>query len=127
MFHSLRRITNKVTLKIWRHILAVEAGGKAVSEVDIAFTRMSVYYHWSLVSRDLWKFDDAPLNSAREFMRQQGEKHQVALLNVEAEPGTEVLAFEITDIMQVCAEKTRELGIDSTCESKNDICLPETD
>jgi hypothetical protein len=101
--------------QIWQHIQSIETKGKPASEIKIPFTRMSVYYHWSTVSRGIWKLHDVPLQSAREFMREQGRHHHVRELDVEPEPGTEVLAFECTDIMDKCASKTRELGIDSTC------------
>ena len=58
----------------------------------------------------------SPIESARKYIQEKGDENFVSLLDVEAEPGTEVIAFRVTDFMDAWARKTEELAIDSTCE-----------
>ena len=60
--------------------------------------------------------DNTPLESARKYIEEKGNENFVSLLNVEPEPGTEVIAFQVTDFIEAWALKTEELAIDSTCE-----------
>lgn len=68
------------------------------------------------MSRQHWKLDPDPLESAKKFILKNKDTHRVDLLNVFAEPGTEVVAFQITDFMSEWAANTQELGMDSTCK-----------
>lgn len=79
-----------------------------------------VYYYWQIVTRDEWGLVSTPLESTHKFITDKGNEYHIKTLNVEAEPGTEVLAFYITDFIEGWAEHTQELAMDSTCENK--IC-----
>lgn len=84
--------------------------------MSVPYSSKSVYYYWHVVSRKHWKLDPNPLESAKKFVTENGDTHNVALLDVLSEPGTEVVAFQVTDFMSEWAEHTQELGMDSTCE-----------
>lgn len=75
-----------------------------------------MYYYWHVVSREDWRLADSPLESARKFVQERGKDHHIAMLDVEAEPGTKVLAFYVTDFVGAWAQHTQELAMDSTCE-----------
>lgn len=75
-----------------------------------------MYYYWHLVSQEDWLLDQDPVKSARIFLEEKGDEHFVSLLDVAAEPGTEVVAFQVTDFVKNWAIKTEELAMDSTCE-----------
>ncbi|KAI0348907.1 hypothetical protein OH77DRAFT_1465898, partial [Trametes cingulata] len=74
----------------------------------------AVYYYWHIVTREEWRLADSPFKSAQMFVQQKGKEHCIALLEVETEPGVEVLAFYVTDFMQAWAKNTQELAMDST-------------
>ncbi len=93
-----------------------ETDGKAVDDVHIPFQAKAVYYYWHIVSRDEWKLAPDPLESARMYLEKNSGDHHVALLDVQAEPGTKVLAFQVTDFVRVWGARTQELAMDSTCE-----------
>lgn len=103
-------------MQIWRHIVREETEGKDATEIDLPFRSKSVYYYWHIVSRDEWRLADNPIDSARKFLERDGESLYVKVLDVAAEPGTEVLAFEVTDFMKEWAKHTQELAMDSTCK-----------
>ncbi|EIW53150.1 uncharacterized protein TRAVEDRAFT_100951, partial [Trametes versicolor FP-101664 SS1] len=100
--------------QIWGHILQTEAGGLAVEDVELPYSANAVYYYWHVVSREEWRLADSPLESARKFVRERGKDHHIAMLDVEAEPGTEALAFYVTDFVGAWAQHTQELAMDST-------------
>ena len=102
--------------KIWAHIVREETQGRDVKEAGLPFESKAVYYYWQVVSRQSWKLAPDPVESAREFIRRNEREHHIALLDVDPQPGTQVLAFEVTDFMQEWARNTQELAIDSTCE-----------
>ena len=102
--------------KIWAHIVREETHGHDVKEAGLPFESKAVYYYWQVVSRQSWKLAPDPVESAREFIRRNEHEHNVALLDVIAQPGTQVLAFEVKDFMREWARNTQELAIDSTCE-----------
>ena len=102
--------------QIWQHILREEAATSGVDDIDINIKEKSVYYYWNVVSRQEWHLADDPVESAREFISKRGEKHQVALLNVNPAPGVRVVAFQVKDFMESCGKSTRELAMDSTCK-----------
>ena len=77
----------------------------------MTFTSKAVYYYWHVVSREHWKLDANPLESARKFILRNRDTHHVDLLDVLAEPGTEVVAFQVTDFMSEWAANTQELGM----------------
>ncbi|KAI0826923.1 hypothetical protein BC628DRAFT_1495368 [Trametes gibbosa] len=101
-------------LDIWAHILQTEAGGLPVEDVKLPYSANAVYYYWHVVSRKEWRLADSPLESARKFVQERGKDHHIAMLDVEAEPGTEALAFYVTDFIGAWAEHTQELAMDST-------------
>lgn len=80
------------------------------------FSTKTIYYYWHVISKEYWKLDSNPLESAKKFLIENGDTHNVALLDVLDEPGTEVVAFQVTDLMSSWAAHTQELGMDSTCE-----------
>lgn len=90
--------------------------GKQLSEVKISFRRKSVYYWWQIASQCTWKLDKDPLKSARIFISQNADKYHVKLLDVMPAPGTQVLAFEVTDFLDEWGPHMQELGMDSTCK-----------
>ncbi len=108
-------ITHSCT-KIWRHIVREELRNRTLRKIKLGFSSKAVYYHWLVVSREEWKLDDDPIKSARKFILERGEEHGIAPLDVPAEPGTEVLAFQVTDFVEEWAKNTQELAMDSTCE-----------
>ena len=67
-------------------------------------------------SQESWLLDEDPVVSARKFLKTKGEESFVSILKVEAEPGTEVLAFQVNNLIKECATRTLELGMDSTCK-----------
>ncbi len=79
------------------------------------FDEKAVRYHWLKTSQGAWRLAEDPIDSARKFITENGEENMIATLDVEAEPGTTVLAFQVTDFMEAWAENTRELAMDSTC------------
>lgn len=86
-----------------------------MEELNTPFQARAVHYYWSCVCQTEWKADPNPLESARKFIENKGEAHNVALLDVPAVPGTKVIAFQVTDVMQAWAANTQELAMDSTC------------
>ncbi|KAJ8469947.1 hypothetical protein ONZ51_g8667 [Trametes cubensis] len=100
--------------QIWRHILRVESEGRSVRDLHLPFRRKAVYYYWQVASRGEWRLGDTPMESARTFLRERGDEFHVCALDVEAEPGTEVLAFYVKDFIEEWAVNTQELGMDST-------------
>ncbi|TCD59764.1 hypothetical protein EIP91_011523, partial [Steccherinum ochraceum] len=99
---------------IWKHILATEGEGKEVSEIHIPFRSGAVYYYWNHVCAQEWKCAEDPLDSAKEWLQKNGAACNVATLDVTEEPGTRVLAFQVTDFMKEWARNTQELAMDST-------------
>lgn len=85
--------------QLWRHIVKEEGRGKSAFDPALAlpFKQKAVYYYWHIVSRKEWRLADTPLHSARMFIETNSEMEFVSLLDVEAEPGTEALAFYVTD------------------------------
>lgn len=58
------------------------------------------------------------MESARKFILKHGNEYQVRLLNMDPlPPGTKALAFQVTDFVELWAENTRELAMDSTCKN----------
>ena len=68
------------------------------------------------MSSNHWKLDSNPLESAKKFITKNSDTHNVALLDVLQEHGTEVVAFQVTDMVSHWAPHTQELGMDSTCK-----------
>jgi hypothetical protein len=56
-----------------------------------------------------------PVLVAQSLYRAVTEADKIKELKVETEPGMDVLALEVTDIMEQCTSKSQEIGIDSTC------------
>lgn len=94
-----------------------ECHGKSVEEIDLLFKAKTVYYYWHIVSRKEWRLADTPLESARTYVEQNAVEAHIELLDLKPEPGTEVLAFQVTDFMDAWAKNTQELAMDSTCRS----------
>ncbi|KAJ2970013.1 hypothetical protein NUW54_g12830 [Trametes sanguinea] len=94
--------------KIWQHILQEECDN------DIPYGPNAVYYYWHTVCREEWRLADNPFASARKFVQERGEKHHIKMLEIEAEPGTEVLAFYVMDFIAAWGRNTQELAMDST-------------
>ncbi len=86
-----------------------------MDDVNLLFRPKTVYYYWHIVSRREWRLADDPLESARTYVKQNAQDAHVALLDIQPEPGTEVLAFEVTDFIATWAKHTQELAMDSTC------------
>lgn len=102
--------------QIWQHITRTEAAKRSVHTIKLLFRSKAVYYYWQIVTRDEWRLASTPLESARKFLEDKGEEYHIQSLDVEPEPGTEVLAFYITDFVEGWAEHTQELAMDSTCK-----------
>ncbi|KAI9068628.1 hypothetical protein FKP32DRAFT_1561305 [Trametes sanguinea] len=100
--------------QIWRHILRVESEGLSVRELNLPFRRKAVYYYWQVASRGEWRLGGTPMESARTFLEERGDEFNVCPMEVEAEPGTEVMAFYVKDFVEEWAAHTQELGMDST-------------
>ncbi|KAI0074399.1 hypothetical protein K474DRAFT_1601490 [Panus rudis PR-1116 ss-1] len=103
--------------QIWQYIEQKVAEGHSTAGVKgkVPFQCKAVYYWWHVVSRQEWRLvPDSPLESAIRFVQKNEKKHHVQLLNIEAEPGTSVFAFQITDFIKEWARNTQELGMDST-------------
>lgn len=101
---------------MWKEILAKECAGLPVTKLDLPFDEKAVRYHWLKSSQEAWRLADDPVESARAFITENGKENMIGLLDVEAAPGTTVLAFQVTDFMEAWAENTRELAMDSTCK-----------
>lgn len=104
------------SVQIWRHIVEVETHERELSGINIPFHSSAVYYYWNQVCSQEWRLADDPLDSAREFIAKRGKECHIATLDVPEQPGTRVLAFQVTDFMKEWATNTQELGMDSTCE-----------
>ncbi len=96
-------------------MLQEEMHGRAVTSGSLPFKAKAVYYYWNLVSREEWRFAADPLESAQKLVEVNAETEHIALLDVKAEPGTECLAFYVTDFVESWAEHAQELAMDSTC------------
>ena len=104
-------------MQLWRHIEREEQRGKTVRDAPTPFKAKAVYYYWHQMSKNRWKLDDDPLTSAEAYIREHGQEHNVALLDVVAPAGTRAIAFQVTDLMEAWATNTQELAMDSTCMS----------
>lgn len=109
--------------QIWKAILWQEGKGEDAKTVvkHLPFKQKAVYHYWNIVSSKEWKLDKDPLVSARMFIEQKGAQEHIAALDVQPEPGTECVAFYVTDFIEGWAENVQELAMDSTCERKQDI------
>ncbi len=107
--------------QIWKAILWQEGKGESAKTVAkrLPFKQRAVYHYWNIVSSREWKLDKDPLVSARMFIEQKGAQEHIAALDVEPEPGTECVAFYVTDFVEGWAENAQELAMDSTC-----MCSP---
>ncbi|RPD61298.1 hypothetical protein L227DRAFT_466509, partial [Lentinus tigrinus ALCF2SS1-6] len=88
--------------------------GRTLSDIKLGFSSKAVYYYWLVVSREEWELDDDPIKSAQKFVVEKGEEHGVTLLDIPAEPGTKILAFQVMDFVEEWARNTQELAMDST-------------
>jgi hypothetical protein len=84
---------------MWHYILSEECGDKPVTEVNLTFDEKAVQYQWLKASRETWRLAPDPIESACQFVTEHGQENMIGLLNVEAAPGTTVLAFEVTDFV----------------------------
>ncbi|PCH39585.1 hypothetical protein WOLCODRAFT_110923 [Wolfiporia cocos MD-104 SS10] len=100
--------------QIWRHILRTELAGQMASEVNLPFRSKAVYYYWHVVSKESWKLADDPVESVQKFIQENGDECNIALLDVQAEPNTQVVAFQVTNFVREWASNTQELAMDST-------------
>lgn len=102
--------------QMWQYIQSIECGTRPVSEVHLHFDERAVRYHWLKVTWEQWRLDPDPIKSAQKFISDRGDEHQIAKLDVAAVPGTQVVAFQVKDFVEIWAKNTRELAMDSTCE-----------
>lgn len=104
--------------QIWKAILWEEGKGEDAKVVAqrLPFKQKAVYHYWNIVSSRAWKLDKDPVASAKMFIAQKGGQEHIAALDVRPEPGTECVAFYVTDFVEGWAENTQELAMDSTCE-----------
>ncbi|GJE92122.1 hypothetical protein PsYK624_082750 [Phanerochaete sordida] len=100
--------------QLWRHIVREESLGKAAGKLDLPFSAKAVQHWWHVCSKGEWSFAKDPLESAREFILRHGDEHFIKLLDVVAAPGTQVLAFEVSDFIDEWAPHCQELAMDST-------------
>ncbi|RPD53668.1 hypothetical protein L226DRAFT_517852 [Lentinus tigrinus ALCF2SS1-7] len=98
----------------WLHLTILPESLVVEIAIKLNFSSKSVYYYWHVVSREEWKLDNNPITSACKFIKEKGDTYHVALLDVQAEPGTRVLTFQVTDFVQEWARNTQELAMDST-------------
>jgi len=76
-----------------------------------------VYYLWHKEVQRHWRLSDNPFQSAHEYLKKQGADASLEILeDVVGVPGTESLAFQVTDLMREWSSHTQELALDSTCE-----------
>lgn len=68
------------------------------------------------MSKDHWQLDNDPLKSAKAYLKDRGQTHNVSLMDLPSVKGTEVVAFQVDDFMRAWATKTQELAMDSTCK-----------
>lgn len=101
--------------------MAEESRGKSAKDIKISFRRHAIACYWETVSRTEWKLDPDPIESARKWIVERGDSHHIALLDVEAAPGTRVVVFQVTDFMEEWAKNTRELAMDSTCKLNSEL------
>ncbi|KAI0650125.1 hypothetical protein C8Q79DRAFT_923509 [Trametes meyenii] len=103
--------------QIWREIVRRATQGRKATEPGTAvpFRQKSIYYYWQVVTREEWRRGSKAFDSARAFIEEKGDKHNIKLLDVPAEPGTEALAFYVTDFVEGWAANAQEIAMDSTC------------
>ncbi|KIJ52336.1 hypothetical protein M422DRAFT_156450 [Sphaerobolus stellatus SS14] len=99
--------------QIWRYILR-EEGGKGVRSISIPFRQKSVYYYWHKLVQDQWLYADDPYESAQAYLQQAGPEMHLEQLNVQAQPGTRSLGFQVSDLVAEWGPHTQELAMDST-------------
>ncbi|KAI0676271.1 hypothetical protein C8Q78DRAFT_1073099 [Trametes maxima] len=66
------------------------------------------------VTRNEWRLAPTPLASAEKFLELKGAQYNVERLMIEAEPGTELVAFYVKDFVKAWGPHTQELAMDST-------------
>lgn len=93
-----------------------ELKGQSLDEVNLGFRAKTVYYYFNLKVKSQWRTEKDPVESARKFLREHGSSNNILMLDVPAEPGTDVIAFKVSDVMDKWARNTQELGLDSTCK-----------
>ncbi|KAI0640722.1 hypothetical protein C8Q79DRAFT_1107119 [Trametes meyenii] len=106
--------------KIWREIVRRATKGRKATEPGTAlpFRQKSIYYYWQLVTREEWRRGSKAFDSARTFIEEKGDQHNIKLLDVPAEPGTEALGFYVTDFVEGWAANAQEIAMDSTSGSQ---------
>ncbi|KAI0642153.1 hypothetical protein C8Q79DRAFT_929170 [Trametes meyenii] len=104
--------------KIWREVVRRATKGRKATDPGTAlpFRQKSIYYYWQVVTRQEWRRGSKAFDSARAFVEEKGEEHSIKLLDVQPEPGTEALAFYVTDFVEGWAANAQEIAMDSTCE-----------
>lgn len=63
-----------------------------------------------------WQHADDPIESARKYIRANELEENVKLMELVDEPGTQVIAFVITDFVDNFKGWTQSFLTDSTCE-----------
>ncbi|KAI0642438.1 hypothetical protein C8Q79DRAFT_929391 [Trametes meyenii] len=103
--------------EIWKHLVSVEMKGKSALDPSAAllYRVKSVYYYWLLCSCKGWRLANDPLKSVELWLEKHGEEYHVKCLPIEPVPGTEALAFYVTDFVEGWGVNTQVLAMDSTC------------
>ncbi|KAI0643577.1 hypothetical protein C8Q79DRAFT_1012162 [Trametes meyenii] len=102
--------------KIWREVVRRVTKGRKATDPGMAlpFRQKSIYYYWQVVTRQEWRRSSKTFESACAFIEEKGDEHNIKLLDVQPKPGTEALAFYVTDFVEGWAANAQEIAMDST-------------
>jgi hypothetical protein len=89
---------------------------KSKAKGAIGFNQRSVHYYWMKLVSHEWQHDGDPIESARKYIRANELEENVKLMELEDEPGTQIIAFVITDFMDNFKGWTQSFLTDSTCK-----------
>ena len=96
--------------QIWQQIQS------KTSKNPVPFKYKSVAYYWLRLTTGEWLRDKDPIKSACLWLAEHSNEHGIEILDLEVEPGTQVLAFYVRDFVLEWASRTNIFLTDSTCE-----------
>ena len=96
--------------QIWQQIQS------KTSKSPILFKYKSVAYYWEHLTTGEWLRNKDPIKSAHLWLAEHSNEHGIKILDLEVEPGTQVLAFYVQEFVLEWASHTNIFLTDSTCE-----------
>ena len=96
--------------QIWQQIQS------KTSKNPVLFKYKSVAYYWLRLTTGKWLHNKDPIISAHLWLAENSNENGIEILDLEVEPGTQVLAFYVRDFVLEWASRTNIFLTDSTCE-----------